>query len=61
MDAIVMPEISRKDLRKAKRGTYKESKDLNYTNNENTPVDNEKFPIFNLLTKVQKKLTLLND
>lgn len=31
-------------------------------NKDNTePFDNEKFPIFNLLTKVQKSLTLLND
>jgi len=60
MDAVVMPEISRKDLRKAKRGIYKDNKDKLYANKD-IPVDNEKFPIFNLLTKVQKSLNILNE
>lgn len=60
MDAVVMPEISRKDLRKAKRGTQKDNKDKTYANKD-IPIDNEKFPIFYLLTKVQKSLNILNE
>jgi len=55
MDAVSMTDISKGDLRKAKRFKLKESSDIN----ENDLLTN--VPIFSLLTTLQAELSVLNE